>query len=79
YLKPKDPEGLTFTSGGITDFDVQYWDGYGWTTIESVNGNNQVLRKIVLAKSVTTIKIRVLVRKALNRRSRIVELEAWGR
>jgi hypothetical protein len=79
HLKPKDPEGLSFKLDGITDFDVQYWDGYGWTTIESVNGNNQVLRKVFLTKSVTTTEIRVLVRKALNRRSRIVELEAWGK
>lgn len=81
YLKPVDPsESTPFTVNGITDFEVQYWTGSTWATIPggSVAGNDKVWRKFTFP-SITTGRIRVLVNKALNGRSRIVELEAWGR
>lgn len=73
---PKD-ESVQFKLYGITDFDVQYWDGSSWQTIESVIGNDKVWRKFTLSPAITTSAIRVFVKNALFRRSRIVELEAW--
>ena len=69
---------MAFTQSGITEFDVQYWNGTSWVTIPggSVTGNNKVWRKFSFAAA-TTDKIRVLVNNALNSRSRIVEVEAW--
>jgi hypothetical protein len=42
-----------------------------------VSGNNKVWKKLNVT-AVTTSKITVTVNSALNSRSRIVELEAWG-
>ena len=69
---------MTFTQYGITQFDVQYWDGAAWVTVPggAVNGNNKVWRKFTFAP-VTTTKIRVLVNNALDGHSRITELEAY--
>ncbi|HYJ92330.1 MAG TPA: hypothetical protein VEV84_13550, partial [Pyrinomonadaceae bacterium] len=33
YSSPSEPtESMTFSSYGIKDFDVQYWNGSAWTT-----------------------------------------------
>lgn len=80
YWDPVEPtESMTFTSYGITNFDVQYWNGSAWVTVSggSVTGNNKVWRKITFT-AVNTSKIRVVINAALNDYSRIVELEAWG-
>ncbi len=69
--------GLLFTKYGITDFDVQYWDGSDWVTITSVSGNNNVGRRFSFP-AVKTTAIRILVKNAVDDYSRIVELEAWG-
>jgi RHS repeat-associated protein len=77
---PAEPtESLTFSLHGITAFDVQYWNGTSWVTVTggSISGNNKVWKKLNFT-AVTTSKIRVTVNSALNSRSRIVELEAWG-
>jgi hypothetical protein len=77
---PSDPTpAMTFSVSGITAFDVQYWTGSSWLTVPngSVTGNNQVWRQFSFSP-ITTSKVRVLVNNALNTRSRIVELEAWG-
>ncbi|MEO8435668.1 MAG: discoidin domain-containing protein, partial [Pyrinomonadaceae bacterium] len=72
-------EGLPFTINGIVDFEVQYWDGSAWQPIPGtmVKGNTRVLNKFILKPAITTTAIRVYVTAALNKRSRIVELEAW--
>src|SRR6185369_2308571 len=72
-------QAMTFSLSGITAFDVQYWTGSAWITVPngSVTGNNQVWRQFTFSP-IATSKIRVLVNNALNTRSRIVELEAWG-
>jgi RHS repeat-associated protein len=69
----------TFTSFGITSFDVQYWNGAGWTTLPggSVSNNNLVWRKFNFA-AITTTKVRVVVNGAVDGVARINELEAWG-
>lgn len=78
-VAPIDPTlSTTFSNYGITDFDVQYWDGSVWTTVYGgvVTGNNKVWRQFQF-DPVTTDKIRVVVNAAHNNYSRIVELEAW--
>src|SRR4029077_4457243 len=72
-------QGMTFSLNGITAFDVQYWTGSAWLTVPngSVTGNNKVWQQFTFSP-IATSKIRVLVNNALNTRSRIVELEAWG-
>jgi hypothetical protein len=70
----------TFTSYGITDFDVQYWNGSAWVTVPngSIVNNNKVWTKLTFSP-VTTSRIRVVVNNALATFSRVVELEAWGK
>jgi serine protease len=79
YGTPSEPTPtMTFSQYGITDFDVQYWNGSTWITVPggSVSGNNLVWRKFTFA-AITTNAIRVNVRAALNSYSRIVEVEAY--
>ena len=79
YPAPQEPtEALTFTSYGITDFEVQYWDGANWTAVPggSVSGNNKVWRKFSFSPVATT-RIRVLVTNSLASFSRITEVEAY--
>jgi hypothetical protein len=80
YLTQADPSPTqTFTSFGITAFDVQYWTGSAWATVSggSITGNNLLWRKITFP-AVTTQRIRVKVNAAVDGVARIVELEAWG-
>ena len=80
YGNPADPtETMTFSSYGITAFDVQYFDGFNWVTVPggSVSGNGNVWRKFNFTP-VTTTRIRVVVNNALASYSRITEVEALG-
>lgn len=80
YTNATDPtEETTFTLYGITDYNVQYWDGANWTTVPggNITGNNKVWKKITFA-SITTTQIRVIINNAQAGYSRIVELEAWS-
>jgi subtilisin family serine protease len=80
FANPVEPDdALTFSSYGITDFSVQYWDGVSWVTVPggSVSGNNKVKRTFTFSP-VLTSKIRVLVNNALASYSRITEVEALG-
>jgi hypothetical protein len=80
YMNPAEPtQSLTFSSWGITAFDVQYWNGSQWVVVPSgsVTGNNNVWRRFTFTP-VTTTKVRVSINNALAGRSRVVELEAWG-
>jgi hypothetical protein len=64
---------------GISNFEVQYWDGK-WVTVKngSVTGNGFVWRKFNFPK-LTTDKIRLLITASQdNQYSRVVEMEAWG-
>ena len=68
----------TFTTNGITAYDVQYWSGAAWVTLPggSITGNNLVWRTISFP-AVTTDRIRVVVNASLANNSRIVEIEAY--
>lgn len=79
YASPSEPSAATtFSLYGITDFDVQYWNGAGWTTIPggSIGGNNLVWRKFTFS-AITTTAIRVNVRNSADSYSRITEVEAY--
>ena len=61
YASPVDPpDTLTFSLYGITDFQVQGWNGSAWVTLGSVTGNNLVKRQVNFAAT-TTDRIRVNV------------------
>ena len=80
YANPVEPtDAMTFSLYGITDFEVQYWDGASWVTVSggSVTGNNRVARRFSFTP-VTTSGVRVLITGALASYSRITELEAWS-
>ncbi|HEX3096266.1 MAG TPA: Ig-like domain repeat protein [Usitatibacter sp.] len=77
YTSPVEPtDTMTFTSFGLTDFDVQGWNGSAWVTLGSVTGNNLVKRTVSFPAA-TVSAIRVMVNNALLHYSRIVEIEAW--
>ncbi len=78
YASPVDPPStLTFTQYGVTDFQVQGWNGAAWVTLGSVAGNNLVKRQVNFAAT-TTDRIRVNVTGGMGGRSRLTEIEAWG-
>jgi hypothetical protein len=75
---PVDPsDTLTFTRYGVTDFQVQGWNGSAWVALGSVAGNNLVKRTVSFAAT-TTDRIRVIFTGAISGFSRITEIEAWG-
>jgi len=75
---PVDPsDTLTFTRYGVTDFQVQAWNGSAWVALGSVAGNNLVKRTVSFAAT-TTDRIRVNITGAISGFSRITEIEAWG-
>src|SRR5712691_10903158 len=80
YSSPSEPtETMTFSTYGLTGYDVQYWDGSAWVTVPGVGitGNNKVWKKISFS-AVTTSKIRVLTNASIdNGYSRMTEVEAW--
>jgi hypothetical protein len=67
-----------FTKDGITDYDVQYWNGRVWKNVPGgvIRKNRNVWRKIEFP-TITTNKIRVVVRGSLSGYSRIMEVEAF--
>jgi glucose/arabinose dehydrogenase len=66
----------TFTLYGITDYDVQGWNGGGWTTLATVRGNNLVKRTVTFAPFATD-RVRINVTGAAGGYSYITEIEAW--
>ena len=73
-------DATTFTSYGITNFNVQYWTGAAWADVPggAVTGNNLVKRKFSFAP-IATDKIRVLVNDSADHYfSRVVEIEAFA-
>ncbi|MGH9971927.1 MAG: RHS repeat-associated core domain-containing protein [Pyrinomonadaceae bacterium] len=80
YPSPVEPtETMTFSTYGLTAYDVQYWNGSAWMTVPggSITGNNKVWRKFTFSPIATT-KIRVLTNASVDGYSRLVELEAWS-
>ncbi len=77
YASPVDPPStLTFTRYGVTDFQVQSWNGAAWVALGSVAGNNLVKRQVSFTAT-TTDRIRVNVTGGVGGRSRLIEIEAW--
>jgi hypothetical protein len=71
---------MTFTSYGLTSFEVQYWTGSAWVDIPggAVTGNNLVWRQFKFTP-LSTAKIRVLVTGSPDGVwSRIAEVEAYA-
>jgi len=80
YLTPVEPTPtMTFTNYGVVDFDVQYWTGTTWVTVPggSITGNSHVWTRLTFP-ALTTDRIRVVVNRAVDLWSRIVEIEAWS-
>jgi hypothetical protein len=81
YASPSTPTlAMTFATYGITDFQVQYWDGAAWVTVSggNVTANNNVWRQFTFSP-VSTTKIRILISASAgaNDYSRVTEVEAW--
>jgi hypothetical protein len=80
YTSPSEPtQGMTWTSYGLPDFQVQWWDGASWQDVPGgkVTGNNLIWRKFTFSP-VTTSKIRVVGKDALHGHSRVTEVEAYA-
>ena len=69
-------DAMTFAQYGVTDFQVQRWTGAAWVSVATVAGNNLVKRTVTFA-AVSTDRIRILITNALNKNSRLTEIEAW--
>jgi RHS repeat-associated protein len=77
---PIEPtESTTFTTYGLTAFQVQYWDGTTWLPVPggSVSGNDKVWKKFTFSP-ITTSKVKVVTNGSPDGYSRVIELEAWG-
>lgn len=79
FQTPATPvQSQTFTRYGVTDFEVQAWNGSAFVTVQNgtIANNNQVWRSVTFPP-ITTGGIRVLVNGALDTWSRITEVEAY--
>jgi hypothetical protein len=78
YLAPVEPtDTTTFSLRGITDFQVQGYNGTSWVTLATVAGNNLVKRSVTFTPFPTD-RLRINVTHALASWTRITEIEAWG-
>jgi RHS repeat-associated protein len=71
---------MTFSTYGLSSYDVQYWDGSAWVTVTGggITSNNKVWKKISFT-ALTTTKIRVWTHGSVDSGySRITEVEAWS-
>jgi RHS repeat-associated protein len=78
YNAPVEPtDTMTFSTYGLTSFEVQYWTGSAWATISgNITGNNKVWRKFTFTP-LTTTKIKVLANASPDGYGRLAEVEAW--
>jgi hypothetical protein len=79
YLAPVEPtDTMTFSLRGISDFNVQGFNGTAWVTLATISGNRLVKRSVTFTPF-STDRIRVNIVGALgNNWSRVTEVEAWG-
>ncbi|MDQ3803860.1 MAG: carboxypeptidase regulatory-like domain-containing protein, partial [Acidobacteriota bacterium] len=80
FTAPAEPTpAMTFTTYGLADFNVEYWNGSAWVAVPGgvIVGNNRVWRKLSFAPLSMT-KLRVFVKRGLSGHGRVVEVEAWG-
>lgn len=76
FANPSVPTpGMTFSTYGITDFNVAYWDGASWVQVGSVSNNNKVWNQFTFSP-ITTDQIMITVFGG-STYSRILEVEAW--
>lgn len=69
---------MTGTTYVLSNYDIQYWNGSSWVTIESVVSDHHIWHEVTFA-AVSTTKIRINITGAApDGFSRIVEVEAWG-
>jgi hypothetical protein len=81
YQNPVEPDmDMTFSLYGIVDFDVNYWNSSSnqWILLGQIRGNDKVWRQLKFP-AITTSKISIVVRNALQSYSRITEVEVWGK
>ncbi|HZE69754.1 MAG TPA: hypothetical protein VE135_09545 [Pyrinomonadaceae bacterium] len=47
---------MTFSSYGLTGYDVQYWNGSAWTSVigGGITGNNKVWKKFTFAAKLSS-------------------------
>ena len=77
YTSPIEPTpSTTFTTYGIRDYSVQYWNGSAWVVVGSASGNDKVLRRFTFP-AVSTSRIKVQITAALQNYARVVEVEAY--
>jgi len=79
YPAPGDPTAvMTFSLYGLTDFNVQYWNGTMWQDVPggAVTSNNRVWRQFIFSP-ISTSRIRIFVNGARGY-SRITEVEAYA-
>jgi hypothetical protein len=67
----------TISLYGITDYNIQYWNGSAYVTLVTVSANNKVWRTHTFT-AVPTTKIRINVTGRLGGATRLVELEAYA-
>jgi hypothetical protein len=77
YSNPVEPYiNQTFSTEGIRDFGVWYWNGSSWSVLQNITANNQVYRRITFSP-ITTQKIRINITAALDGAARVTEVEAY--
>lgn len=80
FLPRFDParRPTTFSKYGLSDFDLEYWDGASWVAAPGgqVRGNDKVYVRLRIPP-VRTDRIRLVARKGLEQYSRVIELEAF--
>jgi exo-beta-1,3-glucanase (GH17 family) len=79
YWAPVEPSPTqTFTSYGLTDFQIQYWNGAQWFPVPggTITGNTLVRRRVAFP-ALTTTAIRIVVTGALASFSRLAEVEVY--
>ncbi len=75
---------VLYSSSGehiIQDFQIQYWDGANWATIETVVGNTEVISTYTF-DAIESAKVRVYATKGSVYQAwfaRINELEVWNK
>lgn len=77
YGAPVEPTTNTaFTTYGIRNYSVDYWNGLSWVQLASTVANDRVLRRFTFSPVATT-RIRVSITAALQNYARVVEVEAY--
>jgi hypothetical protein len=77
-VEPTLTDTFTSTSGSITNFTIQYWNGSSWVDLKTITSNNHVWVKLLIPGGVQTTKIRVVIHDSITHDySRIAEIEAW--